>query len=109
LSIDELVDDQGELTLTIDYDLANHTASLEACAILLDNTLQGEIAVAYVSLCDLDFACFDSLFLANLTHSHSMPTLSERDSKARCASHISFSNVTPPLAIFAGKKYKPSH
>jgi hypothetical protein len=63
-----LVDDQGELTLTIDYDLANHTASLEACAILLDNTLQGEIAVAYVSLCDLDFACFDSLFLANLTH-----------------------------------------
>jgi hypothetical protein len=36
-----------------------------------------------------------------------MPTSSEHDSKARFASHISFSNVTPPLAIFAGKKYKP--
>jgi hypothetical protein len=107
LSIDELVDDQGELTLTIDYDLANHTAMLEACAILPDNTSQGEIAAAYVSLCDLDSACFDSLFLADSTHSQSMPTSSERNSKARFASHISFSNVTPPLAIFTGKKYKP--
>jgi hypothetical protein len=104
LSINELVDDRGELTLTIDYDLANHTASLEACAILPGNTLQGEIAVAYVSLCDLDFTCFDSLFLADLTHSQSMPTLSECDSKARFALHISFSNVTPPLTVFAGKK-----
>jgi hypothetical protein len=107
LSINELVNDQGELALTIDYDLANHTTTLEACAILLDNTLQGEITVAYVSLCDLDSACFDSLFLANSTHSQSMPTLSERNSKARCTLHISFSNVTPPLTIFAGKKYKP--
>jgi hypothetical protein len=91
LRIDELVDDQGELALTIDYDLENHTTLLEACAILPDNTSQGEIAAAYVSLCDLDSACFDSLFLADSTHSQSMPTLSEHDSKARCALHISFS------------------
>jgi hypothetical protein len=107
LSIDELVDNQGELALTIDYDLTNHTTLLEACAILLDNTLQGEIAAAYVSLCDLDSTCFNSLFLADSTHSQSMPTLSKCDSKARCTLHISFSNVTPPLTIFAGKKYKP--
>jgi hypothetical protein len=80
LSINELVDNQGELTLTIDYNSANHTAMLEACAILPDNTSQGEIAAAYVSLCDSDSACFDSLFLADLTHSQSMPTSSERDS-----------------------------
>jgi hypothetical protein len=58
LSIDDLVEDQGELALSIDYDLANHTALVEACAILPDNTMQDEIAAAYVSLCDSNSTCF---------------------------------------------------
>ena len=104
MSIDDLVEDQGELTLTIDYDLANHTALLEACTILPDNTSQGEITAAYVSLCDSDCSCFDSLFLADLPHDYSVPN---RASRLGRAPYISFSNVKPPLAVFAGKKYKP--
>jgi hypothetical protein len=63
LSSNDLVKDQGELALSIEYDLVNHTTSLEACAILPDNTLQDKIVVAYVSLCDLASSTFDSLFL----------------------------------------------
>jgi hypothetical protein len=107
LSINDLVEDQGELALSIDYDLANHTALLEACAILPDNTTQDKIAAAYVSLCDLNSACFDSLFLADLSQSRSMPTTSGSKSSLDHVPYISFSNVKPPLAIFAGKKYKP--
>ena len=104
MSIDDLVEDQGELALTIDYDSENHTASLEACAILLDNTTQDEIAVAYVSLCDSDSSCFDSLFLADSPHDYSVPN---RASRLGRAPYISFSNVKPLLAVFTGKKYKP--
>jgi hypothetical protein len=107
LSINDLVEDQGELALSIDYDLANHTASVEACAILPDNTTQEEIAAAYVSLCDSNSACFDSLFLTDLSQSCSMPTTSGSDSSLDHMPYISFSNVKPPLTIFAGKKYKP--
>jgi hypothetical protein len=107
LSIDDLVEDQGELALSIDYDSANHTALLEACAILPDNTTQDEIAAAYVSLCDSNSACFDSLFLADSSQSRSMPTTSGSESSLDHVPYISFSNVKPPLAIFAGKKYKP--
>jgi hypothetical protein len=107
LSIDDLVEDQGELALSIDYDSANHTTSVEACAILPDNTTQDEIAVAYVSLCDSNSTCFDSLFLADSPRSRSMSTTSGSDSSLDHVLYISFSNVKPPLAIFAGKKYKP--
>jgi hypothetical protein len=107
LSINDLVEDQGELALSIDYDPANHTASLEACAILPDNTTQDKIAAAYVSLCDSNSACFDSLFLADSSQSRSMPTTSGSESSLDHVPYISFSNVKPPLAIFAGKKYKP--
>jgi hypothetical protein len=107
LSIDDLVEDQGELALSIDYDSANHTTLLEACAILPDNTMQDEITAAYVFICDSNSACFDSLFLADLSQSRSMPTTSGSESSLDCMPYISFSNVKPPLAIFAGKKYKP--
>jgi hypothetical protein len=69
--------------------------------------MQDEIAVAYVSICDSNSTCFDSLFLTDLPHSRSMSTTSGSDSILDRAPYISFSNVKPPLAIFAGKKYKP--
>jgi hypothetical protein len=107
LSINDLVEDQGELTLSIDYDSANHTTSVEACAILPDNTTQDEITAAYVSLCDSNSTCFDSLFLADSSSVSLYAYTSGSNSSLDHMLYISFSNVKPPLAIFAGKKYKP--
>ena len=69
LSIDDLVKDQGELTLTIEYDLTTQAASIEACAPLADDTTQGDIAAAYVSLCDSASSSFSSLFLSSTSDS----------------------------------------
>jgi hypothetical protein len=107
LSIDDLIEDQGELALTIDYDSTTQTASLEACAILPHNTTQDEIAAAYVSLCDSDSSSFASLFLSDSPNNKSCSLFSDYKSRMGRDPYISFSDVTPPLAIFAGKKYKP--
>jgi hypothetical protein len=107
LSIDDLIEDQGELALTIDYDSTTQTASLEACAILPHNTTQDEIAAAYVSLCDSDSSSFASLFLSDSPNNMPCSLFSDYKSRMGRDPYISFSDVTPPLAIFAGKKYKP--
>jgi hypothetical protein len=105
LSIDDLVDNQGELALTIKYNAVDHHASAEACAVLPKDTTRSDLAAAYVSLCDLDLELFDDLFLRD--SAAVIPLSPERYPKLGRAPYDSVSNVTPPLAIFAGKKYKP--
>ena len=104
MSIDDLVEDQGELALTIEYDSTTQTASIEACAPLADDTMQGDIAAAYVSLCDLASPSFSSLFLSSASASISPIN---RNTTLDQYPYISFENVKTPLAIFTGKKYKP--
>jgi hypothetical protein len=105
LSINDLVDDQGELALTIEYDAVDRCALVEACAVLPKDTTQSDLAAAYVSLCDIDLEIFDDLYLPD--SSAVIPLSSECYPKFGHAPYDSVSNVTPPLAIFAGKKYKP--
>jgi hypothetical protein len=105
LSIDDLVDDQGELALTIEYDAVDHHASVEVCAVLPKDTMRSDLAAAYVSLCNLDLELFDDLFLRD--SAAVIPLSPERYPKLGRAPYDSVSNVTPPLAVFAGKKYKP--
>ena len=104
MSIDDLVKDQGELALTIEYDSTTQTTSIEACAPLADDTMQGDIAAAYVSLCDSASPRFSSLFLSSA--SASISPINCNTTLDQCL-YISFENVKTPLAIFTGKKYKP--
>ena len=104
LSIDDLVEDQGELALTIEYDSTTQTTLIEACAPLADDTTQGDIAAAYVSLCDSASPSFSSLFLSSTSASISPINC---NTNLDWYLYISFENVKTPLAIFAGKKYKP--
>jgi hypothetical protein len=104
LSIDDLVDDQGELALALEFDNKTQEASLEACATLHKDTSPTNIAAAYVSLCDSEAPAFNTLFLANSHNSSPMETFKDKFMKYP---YLSFANVQTPLAIFAGKKYKP--
>ena len=105
MSIDDLVDDQGELALTIEYDALDQRASAEACAVLPKDTTPSNLAAAYISLCDTDLEVFDKLYCPD--SSSAIPYSPERYPKLGRAPYDSLSNVTPPIAIFAGKKYKP--
>jgi hypothetical protein len=102
LSLDDLVPDRGELALTIEFDPDTQHALVEACVPLPADTTQDNITAAYISLCDSASSNFDSVFPSELSCLDS-----DSDSKMGSGSYVSFSNVKLPLAIFAGKKYKP--
>jgi hypothetical protein len=102
LSLEDLASGQGELAISVEFDPDTQSLSLEACAPLPNDTQQDDIAAAYLSLCDIDSAPFHSLLLADpiiLDHTRTMPRLSPAASLAH--------HTRTPLAIFAGKKYKP--
>src|ERR1700761_3945510 len=99
LSIEDLVPHQGELTLALDFDEDTQQASVEACAPLVADTTQEDIAAAYISLCDLASPNFDSLFSA--------PAPKQNHYSATTRTHapyVEFENAKPQSAIFAGKK-----
>ena len=105
LSIDDLVDDQGELALTIDFNASDSMGKVSACTVLPNSTSCDNLTAAYVSLCDLDSPTFNTL--ADSTQTVSL--VSDRylfHSKADHGQHVSPTNVLPPLVIYAGKKYK---
>ena len=107
LSIDDLVNDQGEIALTIEYDSATQNALVEACAPLEDNTTWDDIMAAYIALCDSASPTFTSFFLLNIPDStNSVSPTPVRTSLER-RPYISFADVKTPLVIFVGKKYKP--
>jgi len=100
LSIEDLVPHQGELTITLEFDPSEKQVSVEACAPLPANTMQQEIAAAYISLCDAETPIFNlSSLSSQLCNSSSL--------SQNATLYVSFSKTKLPLAIFAGKKYKP--
>ena len=107
LSIDDLVNDQGEIALTIEYDSATQNALVEACVPLEDNTTQDNIMAAYISLCDLASPTFTSFFLLDIPDSINSVPLTPVHTYLEWPPYISFADVKTLLAIFAGKKYKP--
>ena len=55
LSIDDLVTNQGELTIHLEFDHQTQTTAIKACATLIPDTKPTDIVVAYFMLCDSDF------------------------------------------------------
>ena len=93
---------QGELAICVEFDPDTQSLSLESCAPLPDDTQHNDIAAAYLSLCDIDSAPLHSLLLSDsiiLDQPRPAPQLSPA---APLTQH-----TRTPLAIFAGKKYKP--
>ena len=65
LSLNDLAAGQEELALALDFLYDTQELSVIACALLPEDTNQNDIAVAYISLCDLDSISFDTLFLSH--------------------------------------------
>ena len=101
LSIDDLANNQGELVITIENDSEHDTLYIEACAQLPENATRNNIAAAYISLCSDDSPAFDSFF------TQSQSDTPPRSAVCNSGPHIYTLEARPPLAIFAGKKYKP--
>src|SRR6266702_635247 len=101
LSINDLVNNQGELTVTLDYNSSNSQVYIEACVQLPANATRKDLAAAYLSLCNNDAPVFSSL----CSSMHTDTPLS-RPAVSLTAVHIYTPNTCMPLTIFAGKKYK---
>ena len=63
LSINDLVNNQGELTLMLEFDSSNQHMCIEACAQLPADATQQNIAATYISLCSDDLPAFSALYL----------------------------------------------
>ena len=96
------MNNQGELAIALEYDSENNNMYIEACAQLLADTTQKELAAAYISLCQEDTPIFSSFCSTNQSESQA-----ERSATPPTTVHIQPPSTRTPLAIFAGKKYKP--
>jgi hypothetical protein len=103
LSFDELADGQGELTISMEYDSTSHKLSIEACAPLPHDTKPQDVAAAYLSLCDSNSSALRTYFSSD----SDIPLETASPQLRPCAPAYTFLDARPPLAIFAGKKYKP--
>ena len=100
LSINDLVNNQGELALTLEFNSSNHQMCIEACAQLPANATRQNLAAVYISLCSDNLLIFNSLY--------PMPQCDTLQSDTADPPIPMFSlNTHTPLAIFASKKYKP--
>ena len=102
LSINDLVDNQGELTLSLKFDSDTQDLSINACTQLLPDSTQQDIAMAYISLCDSNSPLFHNFF-----DSHSDNSESHQPKLRQLVPVYTFPNTQKPLAICTGKKYKP--
>jgi hypothetical protein len=96
-----LVSDQGELAITLEYTPDPQNVTIEACAQLPANATKKEVAAAYISLCSDDLPVFNSL-LATI-----YPDTPHTSAAAPRAARVFSLDTRTPLAVFAGKKYKP--
>ena len=80
--------------LSLAYDSDSDSLSMEACAPLLKDTRKNDLVAAYLSLCDLDSPHMLSIFFSNFRTTNDIPP-------------IEFRIAWTPIAIYAGKKYKP--
>jgi len=102
LSLDDLASGQGELALCLEFDPDTQTLSLETCAPLPEDTRKEDLAAAYFSLCDIDSPSFHSFFHSEPPTIDDTPAVPLRNERT-----CTFQNARTPLAVYAGKKYKP--
>src|ERR1700761_9499191 len=62
LSIDDLVNNQGELALMLEFDSSNQHMCIEACAQLPADATQQNIVAMYISLCSDNLPAFSALY-----------------------------------------------
>lgn len=97
-----MVPHHEELAITLGFDEDTQQALVEACMPLVADTMQEDIAVAYISLCDAASPNFESLFPAPACWTdNASATIPHR------VPYVVFESAKPPTAIFAGKKYIP--
>ena len=92
---------QGELALSLEYQHDTQEISVEACALLPSNPKAADLAAAYFTLCDSDTQALNNFFLADIRIGP------PATSKPHRAQKYTILDARPPLAIYAGKKYKP--
>ena len=106
LSINEFADGQGDLALSLEYDSTSQHLSIEACMPLPQDTKPVDLAAAYLSLCDLDSSSLSSFFTSD--PDTPLDLLDRHSAQPHpCALAYTILDARTPLAIFAGKKYKP--
>jgi hypothetical protein len=105
LSFDDLAASQGELAISMEYDSSTEKAHIEACAQLPDTPKTADVAAAYLTLCNFESPTLDSFFHPqNLDTPSPKPTRTDPTNRT---STYTILDARTPLAIFAGKKYKP--
>jgi hypothetical protein len=102
LSIKDLADGQGELMISLEYNPMTEKVALRAYMPLPQDTKPANIAAAYLSLCDSDNPRLCTFF-----HSNSHKTDCSNLKTCPESQIHTILNTQTPLAIFAGKKYKP--
>ena len=106
LRFNELANGQGDLALSLEYDSTFQHLSIEACALLPQDTKPVDLAAAYLSLCDLDSSSLHSYFASDCDTS--LDPLDQHSAQP-CLHALAYTilDARTPLTIFAGKKYKP--
>ena len=95
-----MVPDQRELAIVINYTQNPNDFFCQACALLPQDPEPLDVAAAYLSLCDSDFPNIHLYFLPDSTKLTKGRTRPQEPL-------YTILNARTPLAIFAGKKYKP--
>jgi hypothetical protein len=102
LSLDDLAEGRGELALSLEYDSKTQDLSITACAPLPPDTQEEDVAAAYVSLCNTDAPPLYNFFFSD------SDTIDQSTPKPQLKAPVyTFLDARPPLAVYAGKKYKP--
>jgi hypothetical protein len=102
LSLDDLAEGRGELALSLEYNSKTQNLSITACAPLPPDTQEEDVAAAYVSLCDTDAPPLYNFFFSD------SDTIDQSTPEPQLKAPIyTFLDARPPLAVYAGKKYKP--
>ena len=90
----------------MEYDSTSQHLSIEACAPLPQDTKPVDLAAAYLSLCDSNSSSLRSYFASD--SDTPLDPLDRHSAQPRpCALAYTILDARTPLAIFAGKKYKP--
>ena len=106
LRFNELADGQGDLALSLEYDSTSQHLSIEACAPLPQDTKPVDLAAAYLSLCNSNSLSLRPYFASD--SDTPLDPLDRHSTQLRpCAQAYTILDARTPLAIFAGKKYKP--
>ena len=104
MSIDDLAPNQGELAIPVEYNSINNEIAIDAYAPLPQYPRPTDVAAAYLSLCDSNGPQLFNQFFCSISKSD--PTKTEPEPRPQ-PKIFTILNARTPLAIYAGKKYKP--